>query len=829
MMNMRVTLWAAVGTIVLFFTANALPAENGALPNEQLLQQELKQQQIRTTTQRVADQLTAIIEEFDRNGIAGEDVKVLQAIRGVLSQLTAKEMEKVVGFLQQARTADDPNASTRIASDAYAGQKMIITQLKQLVLEYQRQQALYEISIRLKELANRQSANMWLGVWLANTTEGKQLGSFDEGQKSNLKIQEIDQENLKEEVSLVLKKLEKIAQEIADGPTAERPKQALQQVKEGGLHPALDTAVTELKTGKLLSAAGSEKKARDQLREVARLLTLSQDVAEALRQAIQDLDRAMDEQKQTLAKTRTVENKDDSTKAETKQAEVVDSTDLIRKDIESLAPVAAEQLKNAEDRMQEARTVLRSRDDLKKKRENAPPRQEDALTSMAQARRALEEQLAKAEEEAIKPENALAGLKELQEEVRELIKKEEGFKDEAALAPKKELASKAPQQGELKDKAQDLQQRAAANAHDAAQSIAEAGTQMQKSQNDLAKGQNNAPAQQAAIEALQRADQQLSQQIAKMEEAQKQLADLEQLKEKVEKVIKDEQKVQLSTAKEALKPEAKPTPELASQQENLGKETAGLQKDAASQQVPKAAGHLGDAKEHMSQAKGELDKPAPKAAQPKETEALADLYAAKKDIDSKIGELKDTLGLPQDSALADAAAAIEQAQKDVNQAMNDMQQNPGLLEALQQQQQQIANSLGDMSKAAPQSQPIGKAQKAADKAAQQLAKSDVPGAIGAMKEARAAIKTAQESKQGENGEGGQQGQQGQNGQGQGDQGQQGPPSLPGLSKQQAQVQQAAESLLASQQSASADALQKAAENLGKANDAVGPLAAGSMG
>src|SRR5882762_2063317 len=681
MMKMLAAVRTVLGILAILCLTRLASADAIPPTNDKILQQELKQQQIRTTTQRVADQLSAIVAEFDRNGIAGEDVKVLNAIRGVLGKLTEKDMDKVIAFLQQARTSTDANASTRIASEAYAGQKTIITQLKQLVLEYQRQQALYEISIRLKELANRQSANMWLGVWLANTTEGRPIGSFDEGQKSNLRIQEIDQENLKEEVNLVLKKLEKISQDMADGPTTERPKQALQQVKDGGLHPALDTAVMELKTGKLLSAAGSEKKARDQLREVARLLTLSQDVAEALRQAIQDLDRAMDQQKQTLAKSRAVENKDDSAKAETKQAEVVDSTDLIRKDIESLAPVAAEQLKNAEDRMQEARTVLRSHDDLKKKRENAPPRQEDALTSMAQARRALEEQLAKAEQEATKPENALAGLKELQEEVRDLIKKEEAFKDEAGAAPKKELASKAPHQGELKDKAQDLQQRAAASAHDAAQSIAEAGTQMQKSQNDLAKGQNNAPAQQAAIEALQRADQQLGQQIAKMEEAQKQLADLEQLKEKVEKVIKDEQKVQLNTAKEALKPEAKPTPELASQQEKLGKETGDLQKDAASQQVPKAAGHLGDAKENMSQAKGELDKPAPKSAQPKENEALADLYAAKKDIDSKIGELKDTLGLPQDSALADAAAAIEQAQKDVNQAMNEMQQNPGLLEA----------------------------------------------------------------------------------------------------------------------------------------------------
>ena len=58
LMNMRVMLWAVVGTTAMFFTASALPAENGALPNERLLQQELKQQQIRTTTQRVADQLT---------------------------------------------------------------------------------------------------------------------------------------------------------------------------------------------------------------------------------------------------------------------------------------------------------------------------------------------------------------------------------------------------------------------------------------------------------------------------------------------------------------------------------------------------------------------------------------------------------------------------------------------------------------------------------------------------------------------------------------------------------------------------------------------------
>src|SRR3954470_18970537 len=108
---------------------NTPPAPEG------ILQQELKQQQLRSTTQRVGDQLASIIGEFERNGISGEDVKVLRAIRGVLGKLTEKDMDKVLKFLQESRTTVDPVSSNRKAADAYAEQKTIITQLKQLVLE----------------------------------------------------------------------------------------------------------------------------------------------------------------------------------------------------------------------------------------------------------------------------------------------------------------------------------------------------------------------------------------------------------------------------------------------------------------------------------------------------------------------------------------------------------------------------------------------------------------------------------------------------------------------------------------------------------------------
>ena len=150
---------------------------------DRLLQSTLKQQQIQKTTARVGDQLSGIIGEFERNGIAGEDVKVLRAIRNVLNRLSEKEMAQVVTLLQDAQKSGDDNASKKDVIEAYSGQKMITTQLKQLLLEYQRQQALYEMSIMLRGLAARQSINMRVGVWLARQTDQKPLKNFGEDEK----------------------------------------------------------------------------------------------------------------------------------------------------------------------------------------------------------------------------------------------------------------------------------------------------------------------------------------------------------------------------------------------------------------------------------------------------------------------------------------------------------------------------------------------------------------------------------------------------------------------------------------------------------------------
>ncbi|HMJ89286.1 MAG TPA: hypothetical protein VK530_05695 [Candidatus Acidoferrum sp.] len=783
--------------------------------NERILQQQLKQQQIQKTTQRVADQLSSVITEFDRNGIAGEDVKVLRAIRTVLGRLTEREMAQVIALLQQADKSGDDAASKKNVTEAYSNQKTIITQLKQLLLEYQRQQALYEISLMLRGLAARQSSNMRLGVWLARSTDQKGgANGFSEDEKRYLQQQGIDQAALKDETVMVLKKIESLAKETDGSATGERPKAALDQARTGGLVAALDAALDDLKNSKLLSATGNEKKARDQMRDVARALLMSKDLADLLRAAIQETENTIIQQKQVIDFTRKMERREEARDAEDKQFEVVDNTDLIRRDINDVVPTAASYFRDAVATMQEAREVLSASKDIKNKLKEAPPKEMDGLTNLELAKRELQEALAKAEKDATKPESVLANLRELKKQVEELIQREEKLKEETAAAEQKpqELKAQAPKQGEIRDDTQSAQQKASSDAPEAAQALNEAANQMEKAQKDLAQSKNSPEAEQAAVDALKRANEELDKQIAKMEEAEKQLASLEELREKVNKVIKDEQKIRLDTAKEAVKDKPNSLSQVAVKQQETGVETANIQKEAA-EPAPTAAQHLDQAKNQMNEAKAQLDKAQAKAAQEPEAKALKELFAAKKDIESKISELRDELGLPKNDMaqnLADAAAALEKAQKEVNEAQAQMA-DAGLMDALLKKQQEIAAALAEQAKAAP-SQKVSEAQKSAERAAQQLGESNLKSAVGEMAKAEGAIEAAnsiapQQPKQ------------------PGD----ATKPLPEIGQDQREVKLMTEQLLAAQENANEQAMQAAANLLEQALNDVSPIATGEMG
>ncbi|NDA66380.1 MAG: hypothetical protein EBY09_07040, partial [Verrucomicrobia bacterium] len=217
-MNCKILFSLAVAAGVL---ASAPARADLATSGDKILQQELRQEQIKATTARVGSQLGAVIEEYERNGLEGDDVVVLKAIRSVLDKLGEKEIARVVTLLQQARTTPDADASRRNALDAFAGQKGVTVQLRALLLEYQRQQALQEIASRFAALARRQGENLKEAVGLATLTKGRDARRTETAHQVALQLQETEQSTIADEAKIVLTKLQKVVAAM-DGPAAER-------------------------------------------------------------------------------------------------------------------------------------------------------------------------------------------------------------------------------------------------------------------------------------------------------------------------------------------------------------------------------------------------------------------------------------------------------------------------------------------------------------------------------------------------------------------------------------------------------------------------------
>ncbi|MBL9166747.1 MAG: hypothetical protein JNN07_03330 [Verrucomicrobiales bacterium] len=779
----------------------AAPAE------DPLQQQSAKQEQIKTSATRVGIQLDQILTEFDLNGISGEDVKILRAIRSVLNRLTDQDMQKVLQLLTDAR--QNQNSNNQQVSEAFSGQRNIITQLRQLLTEYQRQQAVYDIAIRLKELAARQTDNMRLAVWLARQVDRKALEQFQETQRLNLQLQETDEASIRAETSLVLDQLEKLVTASGDATTAERPRLALERAKQGGMMLALDTALRELKSARMLGAAGSEKRARDQMREVARLLTQSLDKQDALREALRELDAAIDKQQALTDATRKLQNKEEAGKREGEQGEVVDSTDLVRKDIQDLAPAAAEHLQAATDRMQEARSSLLSGQAPQLSREQAIAKQGESLTKMEQARRELLDQLTKAESPKQLPEKALSAIEILQQRVRDLIRKQEQLRKETSVSPADKVAAFAPKQGDIQDDAHETQQLAAEPAPEAAEALGEAAAQMQKSQKSLAEEKNLDSAQQAALEALERAAQALAKQKEHLEEATKELADLEALLKKLIAIIQEQQDVFTLTTREAVKPIPAAMPETVTRQHTLSEATRELGSEAE-KPAPKASEYLAEAALYMVQAREQLSKVQPIDAQAKESIALKQLYAARKELERKIDQLKEELGEESEEEsdnLQDISQIIAEAQKDVNEALSQLQQGAAnAMQTLKDKQQQIATDLAQPMISAP---ATTQAKREAEMAVQKLTKADLPSALESMKAALGAMERGVKANQPLVTEGA--------------------PNLPTISDHQKEVLGLAQALEAAMKNASTAAMDKAAQSLSRAGKKIQPLSSGKMG
>ena len=114
---------SALTTAILVFGLLLPGSLAGQVDRETIRNAEIRQQQLRMQVAEVAQQLEALIGEFDRNGLGdGDEVRTLRALHGAVGSLSESEMQRVVALLQQSRGAADATQSRRHVADAYTSQ-----------------------------------------------------------------------------------------------------------------------------------------------------------------------------------------------------------------------------------------------------------------------------------------------------------------------------------------------------------------------------------------------------------------------------------------------------------------------------------------------------------------------------------------------------------------------------------------------------------------------------------------------------------------------------------------------------------------------------------
>lgn len=638
-----------------------------------LAQTEVGQQQLRASTARIADQLDAIIEEFRRNGLSGEDLQLLGTIRGVLGQLTEADMARVVTLLQASREGTEGGTSRSQLIEAFTTQKTVGLKLRQILLEYQRQQELAGVAARLEELAARQQAALRETRSLAEAAAGRRREWLSENQRISLQLQVSEQHALKDEVAAVLQRLRAWAAE-PDNEASARALEALNRPETGGLVRSLEGAAGDLEGGRLLSAAGRQRAVRGGMRDLARWLMPVGDELEALQAAVREVEGLIRRQTDARSATRQLPDRAPVIEPVVRQlGDLVDDTEVARRDIALLDTPASEQVAAAFGRMQEARGAIElGTGEMRQRRLAAGTQQELSLARLESARRLLQQRIDTLEKQRQALADPLSNLRQVREDVAELIEREREIQTAAAQAQEDAAALRgmAPRQGDLADRAGDTAQRAALDSTPAAERIGEAMTQMRRSQRSLGEGQNDPGAQQAAIDALASALAVLDEQLKEMEAAEAELAELEQLLARLIALIEAQRELNLETARLARDLPGRAPAVVGTDQNGVAVKTRELEIELPTT-VAQAATYLRDAGVQMLLAGSELGSGRSREARPPQDEALANLLRAKRELEDRMAQLREMLGQGDDQAALDQLAQmVREAQGDLNEAMS---------------------------------------------------------------------------------------------------------------------------------------------------------------
>ncbi|MBX9623969.1 MAG: hypothetical protein K2X82_09190 [Gemmataceae bacterium] len=470
------------------------------------------------------------------------------------------------------------------------------------------------------------------------------------------------------------KTTEPVAPEVADGlkPAETQQWRAEDKLRAGDLNTAKEPQV---------KALDALKAARDELdKRIAAAEQAKNDPLAAVKQAGEQIDKLIADQKDAAAKT------DEAAEDDAKLKDAAKAQQDVGKKTEALRDAPLPPNDGVKDALAKAAEAMKQADkDLAAKNpEAAKPDQQDAVKALEDAKKALDQQAAAIE----KRRDDIAKLEEAKKKLDDLAKAEKNVADDAKKAaadakpdpkdPAKELKQPdtkglADKQGDLQKPTDDVAKDLKDAAPEAAQKAAEAGKQQEGAKQDLAKNdpmkgaEKAADAAQKLAEAGKEVDQKLAekrgQEANDQQALQPDAADpnntQQQLAKAAEQAMKAADKANEAAKALNQKPDGQPQkpmpgqPTLNEMQRQVAKES-----DAAQQgEAAKAAGEA-------AQALDKNDLPAAVDQQQKALDALKEA-AKNQPADAKpMAGQKAPGQLAQDQQkLLDATKALQQSQQ----------------------------------------------------------------------------------------------------------------------------------------------------------------------
>jgi trimeric autotransporter adhesin len=765
--------------------AVCLPAHGLCAPEsaDRIRENEQRQAQLSVDARQLVGALDAMLGEYARNQIAGEDVLVVQNLRASIERLSTAEMRQVIDLLQQARAVPDAGTGTRTVADAFSAQKQIVVRIQRILAEHGRRQQAQEFARQINDLADRQARNLKDGIELGRLAGDAQPENFEAVKLAQLEIQRGEQAAIAAELKVVTESVQRFANDPRNADVMERFRASATQLRQ--VQPRAEAAESALAAGQLFKAVAEEKINRDELRKIARTMAPRERGQDALRQAERELAQLIHEQESLKAETakqkkdtdfekwieermadidpnRTLEGQfrrltpeqrrqspelrakfdaEQSAKAtqlarmEDDQGELSVKTDDLGQNLTDV-PKANEALNRATSAMQEARNAMQEADATV-----AQQRQAEAVNRMQAAHAELQKKAEEAELLAANSGDKIRDLERLRAAVENLANEE--------TAISKAGQPDATQQADAVRRAAQLAQRSSELAPAASPALRQGTAHTEQSRAAIEQNQNEPARQQAAQAAHQftQAAQQIAQALANAQQAAEQRERAQAALAELAKLIEAEQKLDLQTARTMAAGDAAAVRKLAPEQAAIEQRTAAF-KGSLSGGMITAVQALNDAENAMLLAREALQKNDGTEARKMEAQAVARLFDAQKSINASADPARQALDqrFADAGAMAQAANQLSQAMQEVNAAQARLQQ------AAEQMGQQAAQSAAEAAQqaaeaaraAARSAQAAGQqAQRAANQPAAQRAENAAQLAQQAAQSATQAAQSAQ--------------------------------------------------------------------------------------